>query len=53
MKFYTTEEVAEILHIRPEVLTRKCRNGEITYKRSGRKYLFSEDDITNYINKGE
>lgn len=52
MTFYSTEEAAKILHIAPEVLTRKCRNGEITFKRSGRKYLFSDEDINNYLSSG-
>lgn len=52
MTFYSTEEAAKILHIAPEVLTRKCRNGEITFKRSGRKYLFSYEDINNYLSSG-
>ena len=52
MTFYSTKQVAEILHISPEVLTRKCRNKEITYKRSGRKYLFSDKDINDFIITG-
>lgn len=52
MTFYSTKQAAEILHISPEVLTRKCRNKEITYKRSGRKYLFSDEDINDFIITG-
>lgn len=52
MTFYSTKEAAEILHMSREVLTRKCRNGEITFKRSGRKYLFNDEDINNYISSG-
>lgn len=48
MTFYSTEQAAKILHICPQVLTRKCRNGEINYRKSGRKYLFTEDDIQNF-----
>lgn len=52
VNFYETKQAAEILHLSPPVLTRKCRNGEITYKRSGRKYLFSDTDIDNYLMVG-
>ena len=52
VNFYETKQAAKILHLSPEVLTRKCRNGEITYKRSGRKYLFAEEDINKFISAG-
>ena len=52
VNFYETKQAAKILHLSPEVLTRKCRNGEITYKRSGRKYLFAEEDINKFIISG-
>ena len=51
MTFYSTKQAAEILHISPEVLTRKCRNKEITYSRSGRKYLFKQEDLDKYMSK--
>lgn len=49
VNFYETKQAAKILHLSPEVLTRKCRNREITYKRSGRKYLFTDSDINNFV----
>lgn len=52
VNFYETKQAAKILHLSRQVLTRKCRNGEITYKRSGRKYLFSDTDINNYLMAG-
>ena len=52
VNFYETKQAAKILHLSPQVLTKKCRNGEITYKRSGRKYLFSDTDINNFIMAG-
>lgn len=52
MTFYTTKQAAEILHISPEVLTRKCRSKEVTFSRSGHKYLFKKEDLDKYISKG-
>ena len=49
---HLSPQAAKILHLSPQVLTRKCRNGEITYKRSGRKYLFAEEDINKFIVSG-
>ncbi len=48
--FYTTEETSNILRINIQTLRRKCRLGEIKFKKSGRKYLFSSEDIACFLN---
>jgi len=45
----TTEEVAEILHCKPTYIQKKCRNREIPYIPSGKRYLFERKDIEAYL----
>lgn len=48
-KLFTTKETAEILHINIQTLRSKCRLGQIGFKKTGRKYLFSEQNIKNFL----
>ena len=48
-KLFTTEETAEILHINVQTLRAKCRFRQIGFKKTGRKYLFSEQNIKDFL----
>ena len=49
--FYTIKETAEKLRIKPNTLRQWIKYGEISCYKTGRKYLFSEKDILNKLNK--
>lgn len=49
--FMTVKETAKKLNISIFTLHRWIKIGQISCYRSGRKYLFSESDILNHLNK--
>lgn len=49
--YYTIRETAEKLKINTHTLHNWIRSGQISCYRSGRRYLFSENNILNYLNK--
>jgi len=50
MKFLTTAEVAELLRLKPGTVSRMAKYGEIPHIRIGRKYLFEEDRLWDFLN---
>ncbi len=53
MKFYSTEDVAEMFHIHPNTVRRHIKEGRLPAHRSGRKWIFTESDIEQYLKKAE
>ncbi len=61
-KFYTADEVAEMLGIAKTSVHKLCRNGEMSCIRIGskppegardtRQYRFTESDISDYMTRG-
>lgn len=49
MKFYTTEEVAEICRVTKETVRDWCRTGKLKGTKRGRSYLIAEDDLKEYL----
>jgi excisionase family DNA binding protein len=45
----TIKEVAAVLHSAPVTVRRLIRSGKINYKKVGSRYLFSDDQITAYL----
>jgi excisionase family DNA binding protein len=52
-KIYTAAEAAAILRIHPETLYRWCKRGRISYMRNGRKVMFREVAIREYLDNVE
>ena len=48
-KFLNTEKAAEMLGIHPMTLKMKARSGEIPAGKSGRKWVFLDVDLVEYI----
>jgi len=48
-KFYTVAEVATILGVHPETISRMVRVGDITHARIGRRVVFSRADLDDFI----
>ena len=51
MRFYTTEEVAEIFKMHPKTIRRMCKNGEIRAMKLGGEYRISEEDLKKCIDE--
>ncbi|MEQ1557859.1 MAG: helix-turn-helix domain-containing protein [Methyloglobulus sp.] len=49
MKTLILEEAAKILHMHKVVLRNKCRSGEVTAAKLGKRWLFLEVDLTNWL----
>ncbi len=48
---YTKQETAERLRIGLRTLERRIATGEITYRRDGRRVLFTEGDIAQHLER--
>ncbi|HSQ84604.1 MAG TPA: helix-turn-helix domain-containing protein [Desulfobacterales bacterium] len=51
MKYYTREQVCEILHISLSTLETYVKKGAITCSRVGKRVLFTQDDIDKALGK--
>jgi excisionase family DNA binding protein len=49
MQTLTLEEAAEILHMHKVVLRNKCRSGEVPAAKIGKRWLFIELDLMNWL----
>lgn len=49
MKFYTKQEVCDILHLSMRTFVRYCKEGKIKYFRVANKVLVSHDDLQEFI----
>ena len=49
--YYTLQETAKKLKINAHTLHNWIKAGQINCYRNGRKYLFSESNILNHLNK--
>lgn len=45
----TLEEAALFLHMSPQVLCRKAREGKIAAAKPGRRWVFLEEDLVSYL----
>ena len=50
-KFYTLEEVADMLRVSVETVRRLVLSGEIEAKRVGRQYRISQENLNKYLEK--
>ena len=50
-KFYTLEEVADMLRVSIETVRRLVLSGEIEAKRVGRQYRISQENLNKYLEK--
>ena len=51
VKYYTREQVCEILHISLSTLDTYVKKGAITCSRVGKRVLFTQDDIDKALGK--
>lgn len=51
MKFYTVSEAAKRLGISEKSVRELYKSGLLSYSKITRWYRFSEDDITDYLNR--
>ncbi len=49
LKFYTTQEVAEILKMNVQVISRKIQKGDLIGYKIGKDWRISEKDLTEWI----
>ena len=50
-KFYTLEEIADILRVSVETVRRLIISGDIEAKRVGRQYRISQENLNKYLEK--
>jgi putative molybdopterin biosynthesis protein len=50
-KFYTLEEVANMLRVSVETVRRLIIHGEIDAKRVGRQYRISQENLNKYLER--
>jgi excisionase family DNA binding protein len=50
-RIFTVSETAKILGVAIITLRRLLKKHEIPYHKVGKKYLFTEDDILNYLSQ--
>ena len=48
-KYYTTKEVSEATGIGKTVIDKLRQNGEISYSKVGKTYIFTQDDLDQLI----
>jgi len=53
MKFYTTKEVAEIVHYKPKTITMFIRQGRLKAYKIGKSYQISEEQLKEFIESGK
>ena len=49
VKFYTIEEVADILRVNPATVRKLIESGELGATRVGRQYRISQEALDDYI----
>lgn len=49
MKFYTKQQVCEMLHLSRRTFVTYCKEGKIKYFRVANKVLVSHDDLQEFI----
>ena len=52
-KYYTLNQASELLHLNPITVTDKIKTGELEAFRTGRKYLISEEQIKQFLEKNK
>lgn len=50
-RMYTREEVCRLAHITLPTLWQRVKDGKITPTKNGRRVLFSEDEVKQFINQ--
>ena len=48
-KFYTCQQVAEMLNVNKELIWKHIRDGKLTVVKFGREYRVREEDLNIYI----
>jgi len=48
-KFYTTEEVAQILRVKPQTVAKWSSEGSLVPLKAGGRNLYTEDQIREFI----
>jgi len=49
LETYTTAQAAELLHMRPDSITRKIRQGEIRAVKIGKQYLIPREALERLL----
>ena len=52
-KMYTPQEVADFLQMNVNIVRKYLREGKMSYYRPSRKYLISESQLQEYLNKNK
>ncbi len=52
-KYYTLKEASELLSLNPITLSNKINAGELEAFKTGRKYLISEEQIKQFLEKNK
>lgn len=47
--FYTTDQVAELLHRHIKTIQKMCKSGELGHIRDGHTYLISDDQLADWV----
>lgn len=53
MRLLTTEDVAEQLHVTPAAVARWAAGGQLRGSKVGTRWLFSQDDVDEFVRIGE
>lgn len=48
-QFMTVEEAGKVLRMHPESIRRLCRNKTLQYGRSGKRLVFTKDQLDAYV----
>ena len=48
-KFYTCQQIAEMLNVNKELIWKHIRDGKLTVVKFGREYRVREEDLNIYI----
>ena len=53
LETYDLKQAAKILKLNPQTIKRKAREGKISFSKPGRAYLFTSNQITEYLKMTE
>jgi excisionase family DNA binding protein len=48
-ELYSLDQVSEYLHVCKATLLNYCKNGRLRYRKIGRRYLISKDEVQRFI----
>lgn len=51
MSYFSVAQAAVVLHLHPETIRQACRDRRLDFKRSGNKYLFTDEHLNAFVDK--